>query len=122
MVRYSAQMFDGMLAGSISKLTKADKLLKDGDEIEIDDLKFTVIHTPGHSPGGICLLGGGVLFSGDTLFNTGVGRTDFPGSSQLKLMDSIHNKLMTMPDETIVYPGHGPETTIGEERRSNPFI
>ena len=117
-----AQLFGDMLASSISKPTKADKLLKDGDEIEIDDLKFTVIHTPGHSPGGICLLGGGVLFSGDTLFNTGVGRTDFPGSSHVRLMDSIHNKLMTMPDETIVYPGHGPETTIGEERRSNPFI
>jgi hydroxyacylglutathione hydrolase len=99
-----------------------DRLLKEGYNIDIDDVHFTVIHTPGHTPGGICLLGHGVLFSGDTLFNCGIGRYDLPGGDYNRLMDSLQNKLMTLPDETIVYPGHGPETTIGAERRGNPFL
>jgi len=99
-----------------------DRLLKDGDQIKVGDLVFRVLHTPGHSPGGICLLGHGVVFSGDTLFNFGIGRTDFPGCSHKQLMKSIHDRLMVLPDETIVYPGHGPATTIGEERRGNPFL
>ena len=99
-----------------------DRLLKDGDSIDIGDLHFTVLHTPGHSPGGICLLGHGVLFSGDTLFNYGIGRTDFPGGSHQQLMNNINTKLMALPDDTIVYPGHGPDTTIGIERRGNPFL
>jgi hydroxyacylglutathione hydrolase len=99
-----------------------DKLLKDGDRIDVGDLHFEVLYTPGHSPGGICLLGHGVVFSGDTLFNFGIGRTDFPGGSYERLMTSIHEKLMVLPDETIVYPGHGPATTIGDERRGNPFL
>ena len=99
-----------------------DRLLKGGDSIDVGDLQFTVLHTPGHSPGGICLLGEGVLFSGDTLFNYGIGRYDLPGGSGSQLMNSIHTKLMILPDNTIVYPGHGPETTIGTERRSNPFL
>jgi len=99
-----------------------DRLLKDGDNIDIDDLHFLVLHTPGHTPGGICLLGQGVVFSGDTLFNYGIGRTDFPGGNYHQLMNSIDTKLMTLPDNTIVYPGHGPETTIGAERQGNPFL
>jgi hydroxyacylglutathione hydrolase len=99
-----------------------DRLLKDGDRIDVDDLHFEVLYTPGHSPGGICLLGHGVVFSGDTLFNFGIGRTDFPGGSHERLMQSIREKLMVLPDETIVYPGHGPATTIGDERRGNPFL
>lgn len=99
-----------------------DKLLKGGDTIEVGDVRFLVLHTPGHSPGGICLLGHGIVISGDTLFNLGIGRTDFPGSSFAQLMNSIHTKLMILPDETVVYPGHGPETTIGYERRWNPFV
>jgi hydroxyacylglutathione hydrolase len=118
----ASQIFGGIMAGSIHKPTKADKLLKDGDQITIDDLLFNILHTPGHSPGGICLLGKGVLFSGDTLFNCGIGRSDFPGSSHTKLMNSIQDKLMVLPDETIVYPGHGPKTTIGDEKQLNPFI
>jgi glyoxylase-like metal-dependent hydrolase (beta-lactamase superfamily II) len=85
-------------------------------------LHFLVLHTPGHTLGGICLLGSGVVFTGDTLFNYGIGRTDFPGGSYSQLLNSIHTKLMILPDSTIVYPGHGPETTIGSERRSNPFF
>ena len=99
-----------------------DRLLKDGDSIDISDLHFLVLHTPGHSPGGICLLGQGVVFSGDTLFNYGIGRYDLPGGDYNQLMKSIDTKLMVLPDETIVYPGHGPGTTIGAERRGNPFL
>ena len=99
-----------------------DRLLKDGDSLDVGDLHFSVLHTPGHSAGGICLLGHGVVFSGDTLFNYGIGRTDLPGGSYSQLMDSIHNQLLVLPDDTIVYPGHGPDSTIGAERRGNPFL
>jgi len=101
---------------------KPDRLLKDGDRIDVGDLHFEVLYTPGHSSGGISLSGHGVVFSGDTLFNFGIGRTDFPGCSHERLMKSIREKLMVLPDETIVYPGHGPPTTIGDERRGNPFL
>ncbi len=101
---------------------KPDRLLKDGDSIDIGDLHFEVLYTPGHSSGGISLAGHGVVFSGDTLFNFGIGRTDFPGCSHERLMKSIREKLMVLPDETIVYPGHGPATTIGNEREWNPFL
>ncbi len=98
-----------------------DKLLAGGDSIDIGDLHFTVLHTPGHSAGGICLLGDGVVFSGDTLFNTGIGRADLGGSYD-QLITSIITKLMVLPDKTVVYPGHGPSTTIGYERLGNPFL
>jgi len=100
----------------------ADRQLEDGDTIELGELKFKVSHTPGHTPGGICLLVDNILFSGDTLFNQGIGRTDFPGGSMEKMMDSLHQKVLTLPDKTIVYSGHGPATTIGDEKRSNPFL
>ncbi len=99
-----------------------DRLLKGGDSIDIGDLHLLVLHTPGHSPGGICLLGEGVVFSGDTLFNHGIGRYDLPGGNYSQLINSIYTKLMILADDTIVYPGHGPETTIGTERRVNPFL
>jgi hydroxyacylglutathione hydrolase len=117
-----SRMLSSMTGGSFSQPPKPDRLLKDGDSIEVGDLKFKVLHTPGHSPGGISLYGHGILFSGDTLFNYGIGRTDFPGCSYEQIMDSIKNKLMKLPDETVVYPGHGPSTTIGEEKRGNPFL
>ena len=100
----------------------ADRLLKDGDMIKVGKLKFKVLHTPGHTSGGICLLGDGIVFTGDTLFNFSIGRADFPGSDYDQEMQSIRSKLMTLPDETKVYPGHGPATTIGTERKGNPFI
>jgi glyoxylase-like metal-dependent hydrolase (beta-lactamase superfamily II) len=99
-----------------------EKLLGDGDGLDIDELHFEVLHTPGHSPGGICLLGHGVVFSGDTLFKGSIGRADFPSASHHQLMSSIYIKLLPLADDTIVLPGHGPETTIGAERRSNPFL
>jgi glyoxylase-like metal-dependent hydrolase (beta-lactamase superfamily II) len=101
---------------------KPDRLLRDGDVIEFGDVRFTVLHTPGHSPGGISLLGHGMVFCGDTLFNYSIGRTDFPGCSYDELMNSIFTKLMVLPDDTTVLPGHGPETTIGFERKWNPFL
>ena len=100
----------------------ADRLVKDGDSLEVGSLRFSVLHTPGHTPGGICLLAEGVLFSGDTLFYSSIGRSDFPGGNGKKLLDAISTKLMTLPDDTVVLPGHGRETTIGDERRSNPFL
>ncbi len=99
-----------------------DRLLKDGDFLVVGDLKFQVLHTPGHSPGGICLAGYGVVFSGDSLFNMGIGRTDGPGGDYNQLISNIHTKLLVLPEQTVVLPGHGPRTTIGQERRSNPFL
>jgi len=116
------RMMGLMLGSSLRSPPKPERLLKDGDVIEIGDLKFKVLYTPGHTPGGISLLSDGVVFSGDTLFNFGIGRTDLAGGDYGKLMDSIMTKLMVLPDSTIVYPGHGPETTIGAERKWNPFL
>ena len=99
-----------------------DRLLNGGDSIDIGNLHFLVLHTPGHSPGGISLLGEGVVFTGDTLFNFGIGRFDMPNAIGSQIMNSIYTKLMVLPDNTTVYPGHGPETTIGTERQWNPFL
>jgi glyoxylase-like metal-dependent hydrolase (beta-lactamase superfamily II) len=99
-----------------------DRLLHEGDTLEIRGLSFTVIHTPGHTPGSICLLSGDKIFTGDTLFRRGMGTTLMPGSSRRQLLESIRTRLMVLPDETIVYPGHGRETTIGAERRDNPYV
>lgn len=122
MSRALSQMVASMMTGSFGSLPKPDRLLKDGDVIDIDDLHFTVLHTPGHSAGSISLAGHGVVFSGDALFNFSIGRTDFPGGSHAQLIKSIQDKLMTLPDETVVYPGHGPQTTVANERRMNPFL
>ena len=103
-------------------LPAPDLLLKDNDSLDISNLHFSVIHTPGHTQGGICLLIDGVLFSGDTLFYSSIGRSDMPGGNGPQLIDAISTKLLTLPDETVVLPGHGPETTIGAERRGNPFL
>ena len=104
----------------------ADITVEDGDDIVIGNVSLKVIHTPGHSPGGICLLGEGNLFSGDTLFVGGIGRTDLPGSSHQQFMASIREKLMTLPDETIVWPGHDygpvPSSTIELEKKLNPWL
>ena len=116
------QPLSSLFGMSYPKLPTPDRLLKEGDSIDVGDLHFVVFHTPGHSPGGICLVGEGVVFSGDTLFNYGIGRTDFPTGSHSQLMNSIQTKLMELPDNTVVYPGHGPSTTIGAERRGNPWL
>ena len=102
-----------------------DRPVEDGDIIEIGEEKLEVIHTPGHTPGGICLLCGSDLITGDTLFVGGIGRTDFPGGSHQELMDSIRTRLMALPDGTVVWPGHGyggKKSTIAEELRTNPYL
>lgn len=100
----------------------ANRLLEDGDKIEIGNLVLEVIHTPGHTSGSICLKCEDVVFTGDTLFAEGAGRTDLPGGSEFKLIKSIKERLLVLPDGTKVYPGHGPPTSIGHEREHNPFI
>jgi glyoxylase-like metal-dependent hydrolase (beta-lactamase superfamily II) len=99
-----------------------DQMLVEGETIKAGELALKVLHTPGHTPGGICLLGDGLVFTGDTLFNMSIGRTDLPGGNLELLMSSICDRLLSLPDETSVYPGHGPASTIGDERRSNPFL
>lgn len=93
-----------------------------GNRLSIGTASFEVRHAPGHSPGSVCLVGSGVAFSGDVLFAGSIGRTDLPGGDFETLIASIERELLPLPDDTIVYSGHGPETTIGRERRSNPFL
>lgn len=118
---------DGQLNGSFLfgmdiKSPPADRLLLDGDIIELGGLNLKVLHTPGHTPGGICLLVAGTVFTGDTLFAGSIGRTDLPGGSEEAILGSINEKLMSLPDDTSVRPGHGPRTIIGKERSNNPYI
>ncbi|HSH35806.1 MBL fold metallo-hydrolase [Schnuerera sp.] len=100
----------------------ADILLDDGDEISFGNLKGKVIHTPGHTPGGISLKIDNQIFTGDTLFAGSIGRTDFPKSSYKDIIESINKRIIVYPDDIIVYPGHGPSSTIKNEKESNPFI
>ncbi|MCP4024225.1 MAG: MBL fold metallo-hydrolase [Desulfobacteraceae bacterium] len=100
----------------------ADFLLNDGDKLTFGDITLDVIHTPGHSKGGVCLYTQGHLFAGDTLFAGSIGRTDLVGGDSGTLILSIKDKLLGFDDNTVVYPGHGPETTIGNEKRMNPFL
>ena len=110
------------LAGCPFASPAADRTLRHNDELPLGEGVLRVIHTPGHTPGGICLLGDGVLVSGDTLFDHGVGRTDLAGGNTDKLLRSIEDRLLTLPGETVVLPGHGPTTTIEDEAVGNPFV
>jgi len=101
---------------------KADRQLGEGDLIKLGEEELKVIHTPGHTKGGISLYSKGLLFSGDTLFQMGIGRTDFPGGSTQVLQNSIVNKLFKLPENTVVLPGHGGKTTIGDEEVANPYF
>lgn len=98
------------------------RFLTDGDVISLGNSEISVIHTPGHSQGGLCFATDAGVFCGDTVFAGSVGRTDFPGGSFEQLIESIRTKILTMDDSTRLYPGHGPATSVGEERRSNPFL
>ncbi len=98
------------------------KTLKDDEIIDLAELNFRVINTPGHTPGCISLYAKNILFSGDTLFFDGIGRCDLPGGNCKKLIASIREKLFILPDKTKVFPGHGPLTTIGREKQYNPFL
>ena len=99
-----------------------DRMVEDGDTISFGNITLTVIHTPGHSPGGISLYGDGNVFVGDTLFAGSIGRTDFPGGDYGILISSIRNKLLVLGDAVRVFTGHGPDTTIGREKKYNPFV
>ena len=100
----------------------ADVYLADREELRVGSLLLRVVHTPGHSPGSITLIAQGMAFCGDLVFYGSVGRTDLPGGSEKVLLDSIRRHILTLPDETVLHPGHGPDTTVGLERRQNPFF
>ena len=103
-------------------LPAPDRALAHGDLLRVGTLQFRVRHAPGHSPGSVVFEGQGVAFAGDVLFQGSIGRTDLPGGDFETLIRSIERELLTLPDSTIVYSGHGPETTVGRERRANPFL
>ena len=100
----------------------AEHLLSEGDEISFGQSKLEVLHTPGHSKGGVCFVGDGVAFTGDTLFAGSIGRSDFPGGSEVELIGNIRKRLLVLPDDTKVYAGHGPSSEIAWEREHNPFL
>jgi len=108
--------------GFFLKTPEATKLLEDGEKISMDNLDLEILHTPGHTPGGISIKLDGVVFTGDTLFAGSVGRTDLPAGDEEALFRSIKEKLFILGDDVIIYPGHGHESTIGEEKRTNPFF
>ncbi len=112
------------MTGSAFVTEAEDASLKEGEIIDLAGVKLLVLHTPGHTPGGISLYSkeDGVAFVGDTLFADSIGRTDFPGGSMSQLLASVREKLFTLPEETQVYPGHGPATTIAAEKAHNPFF
>ena len=109
---------------SVDPCPPPDTLLADGDRISVGELKLEVLFTPGHAPGHVCfyLASEGVVFDGDVLFQQGIGRTDLPGGDYGTLMASIRERLLVLPDHTVVLSGHGPATTIGVERQNNPFL
>jgi hydroxyacylglutathione hydrolase len=124
--------YDAHMLGRLGKITaealgfesfspQADRLLHDGDTVEFGETILKILHTPGHSRGGITLLGKKEAFTGDTLFAGSIGRTDFPESSESDMNSSL-KKLASLSHNFVVYPGHGPTTTIGEEKKSNPFL
>lgn len=115
----SAQMFLGVDVGPPPEV---DTSVSEGDVLSAGEMQLHVIHTPGHSPGSISLLGDGALFSGDTLFAGSIGRTDLPGGDSRALVDAVKGKLFTLDQSLPVHPGHGPSTTLERERLSNPFV
>ena len=119
---YAPESARSFLLGLTRERCRPTRLLRHGVAISVGELTFQVLHTPGHTPGSICLLGEGVLFSGDTLFHLGIGRTDLPGGDMDTLIHSLETVLLPLPDDLPVYPGHGPKTTLGYEKRYNPFL
>ena len=112
----------GLLGQTVEPPPEPDALLADGDEVEVEGVKLKVIHTPGHTPGSLSFYTEGMLFSGDTLFRGSIGRTDLPGGDYGQEMSSIVDRLLELPDDTVVLPGHMQETKIGIERQTNPFV
>ena len=113
----------GMMFGTtVEQSPDPDRYIQDGDQLTVGETTLDVIGAPGHSPDHVVLLGDGFVIGGDVLFMGSIGRVDLPGGSGPVLLESIRTKLLTLPDETVVYSGHGPETTIGAERATNPFL
>jgi len=121
-IRGAAGAAASILGRPVEPPPAPDHLLEDGDEVAVDGVKLTVLHTPGHTPGSLSFYSDGMLFSGDTLFRGSIGRTDLPGGDYAQEMSSIVDRLLALPDETIVLPGHMQETKIGIERQTNPFV
>jgi glyoxylase-like metal-dependent hydrolase (beta-lactamase superfamily II) len=121
-------LYDGVQAQAqwmgfeTSPLPPPDGELADGQVVTVGGCRFTVRHTPGHSPGSVSFVGHGRIFGGDVLFRESIGRTDLPGGNFFVLMKSIHTHFLPLPDDTVLHSGHGPDTTIGAERRENPFL
>jgi glyoxylase-like metal-dependent hydrolase (beta-lactamase superfamily II) len=111
-----------LIGFSATPVPAPEMILQGWEDLSIGEMKFTVLHVPGHSPGGIALYGQDTVFTGDALFAGGIGRTDLPGGDYNTLIDSLNTRLLALDDAIKVYPGHGPDTTIGDERRGNPFL
>ncbi|HYM15735.1 MAG TPA: MBL fold metallo-hydrolase [Dehalococcoidia bacterium] len=122
LARSTAAQARAWMGVEIEDPPEPDALIADLDEIDVDGLKVQVLHTPGHTRGSVCFYANGVVFAGDTLFQGSIGRTDLPGGDQDEEMASIVERLLVLPDETIVLPGHMGQTTIGQERQRNPFV
>lgn len=120
MIKNPEMNLSNMMVRAVS--LEPDEVLKDGDKIQVGDLEVEVIHTPGHTRGGICLKIDGHLFTGDTLFKRSIGRTDLSGGDYNALINSINNNILTLEDNTVVLPGHGENSTIGEEKTLNPYL
>jgi len=119
---HNAELNLSTLTGKDRSFGLPDRVLEEGNEIRVGGFSLRILHTAGHTPGSICLYGDNKLFSGDTLFAGGIGRTDLAGGNLRELQKSIKDKILTLPDEVVVYPGHGPSTTVGKERKCNLFI
>ncbi|MGE5190314.1 MAG: MBL fold metallo-hydrolase [Gemmatimonadota bacterium] len=113
----------GLIFGlSVGDQPPPDVVVAEGDRIAFGGHEFLVVHTPGHTPGCVCYLCGKMAFVGDLIFAGSIGRTDLPGGSHARLLDSVREKIFVLPDDTVLLPGHGPSTTVGEEKRTNPFF
>ncbi len=117
-----SMMYVGGIIDLGVELPEVDELWEDGDSFDIGDVSFKVLHTPGHTRGGVCLYAEGLLFTGDTLFAGSIGRTDLGGGDYEQILASIKEEILVLPDETRVLPRHGPESTIKMERATNPFL
>lgn len=113
----------GMLFGlSVPDPPAPDVLCEEGDVVRLEEQEFLVVHTPGHTPGCVSFLVGKMAFVGDLIFAGSIGRTDLPGGNHEQLIESVRKKIFPLPDDTVLFPGHGPATTVGEEKQSNPFF
>lgn len=113
----------GLMFGlSVDDPPPPDVVIGEGDRIAFEGREFLVVHTPGHTPGCVSYLCGRMAFVGDLIFAGSIGRTDLPGGSHERLLESVREKIFVLPDDTVIFPGHGPSTTVGREKRSNPFF